>query len=275
MKSRKEFDKSSFVPSTGDEDYLNPAGSLQPIGDQKGWANNTTNGALSLQTLDALADDIGKEIDKTHKVVARAQIKVGKLLLEARKEFPGDKEFGQWRKEKTPIKSAGTANDLMRVAETFSKAPELVAACSFSVLRELVYCPEEVRKGVEESVKLGIAPPSVLETRGMKSAAGRPARGTNKKNMTIYDREERDPDVEAMKLVQSDLLPRLNHKDNYVKLGLYPFGGPPNPYVIDAIEHWWEEVNSKDPGECTDEQLNMIYKACHEIHKEIAKGLHP
>ena len=274
MKSRKEFDKSSFVPSTGDEDYLNPAGSLEPIGPGKGWTGRLS--ALSLSTLDALATDIGREIDKTHKAVARAQIKVGKLLLEARKEFPGDKEFGQWRKEMTPIKSRGTAFSLMRVAETFKDAPELVAACSFSVLRELVYCPKEVREGVEESVKQGIAPPSVLQTIAMKkSSAPRGAGGTNKKNMTIYDREERDPDVEAMKLVQSELLPRLNHKDNYVKLGLYPFGGPPNPYVIDAIEHWWEEVNSKDPGECTDEQLNMIYKACHEIHKEIAKGLHP
>ena len=273
QKTRAES-AAAFVPSTGDEEYMTgkpPAGSLAPIGPGKGWAGDLN--ALSLKTLDALANDIDKEIDKTHKAVARAQIKVGKLLLEARKEFPGDKEFGQWRKEKTPIGSQSAANDLMRVAETFKDAPALVEACSFSVLRELVYCPKEVRAGVEESVRLGIAPPTVAETRSMKSAASRPAARTSKGNQTIYDKaKDRDPDEEAMSLIHADLLPRLNHKSPYIRLGLYPFGGPPHPDVIDAIEHWYEQVNDKNPEDCTDKQLSKIYSACHEIHKEIARG---
>ena len=130
-----------FVPSTGDEPYLNPApaGSKQEITNKKDWTGGLS--ALSLTTLDALADDINKTIDATHRTVAKAQIKVGKFLLEARKEFPGDLEFGQWRKAKTPIAAQSTANDLMRVAEMFKDAPKLVAACNFSVLKELVYCP--------------------------------------------------------------------------------------------------------------------------------------
>ena len=263
MKTKSESVQ-DFVPSTGDEEYL--AGSLAPIVGKKDWTKGVD--ALSLQMLDALATDINKCIDSTQKVVAKAQLKLGSLLNEARLMIPGDKEFGEWRATKTEIKSRQTASDLMAVARKFSNAPKLLKAMNYSQLVELISADPKLVAEIEADVDKGGKPPTVKEIRTAKkeSLPRPPGAGTSKKK-TIYDKEpERDKEAEAIDAVQGDLIQRLNHKNPYVKIGLYPFGGPPHPYVLEAIEAYFESRHTQNL--MTDTELEHIYGAIYEITKE-------
>ena len=260
MKTKAESVQ-DFVPSTGDEEYL--AGSLAPIEGKKDWTRGVD--ALSLQILAALATDINKCIDSTQKVVAKAQIKLGTYLNEARKLIPGDKEFGEWRATNTEIKSRQTASDLMAVARNFSNAPKLLKAMNYSQLVELVSADPKLIASIEAGVESGDKPPTVKEIRKAKreSVPRLPGAGTSKAK-TIYDAPpERDHEAEALNAMMGDITQRLNHKNPYVKLGLYPFGGPPNQDVMDAIELYWEASDL-----ISDQQLDQIYVAINAIAKE-------
>lgn len=272
MGSNKEkADIPAFVPSTGDEDYLNPEkGSFKREITVKGWTAGQD--ALSLQTLTGLASEIGKAVDATHKAVALGQIKVGNLLLEAREKFKGDKEFGQWRKECTPITSTRSATSLMSVARTFGKkeSSKLIAACNFSVLRELVYCPPEVVDEIAAAVAAGESPPTVAEVVKAKRLSGPRVPGSGNFMTNKKDAEPRDVEAEAVDMIYKSLTARLNHKNNYVKLGLYPFGGPPALSVLQAIDYYSEQQLEKE--EIDEYQFGEIQKAINAVNKEIPKS---
>ena len=272
MGSNKEkADIPAFVPSTGDEDYLNPEkGSFKREITVKGWTAGQD--ALSLQTLTNLSKEIGQVIDSTHKALAKGQIKVGHLLLAAREKFKGDKEFGQWRKECTPIESARTANSLMAVARTFGQreSAKLVDACNFSVLRELVYAPEEVVSEIAAAVAAGEPPPTVKEIAKAKRLSGPRVPGSGNFMTNKKDAEPRDVEAEAVDMLYKSLTARLNHKNNYVKLGLYPFGGPPALSVLQAIDYYSEQQLEKE--EIDEYQFGEIQKAINAVNKEIPKS---
>lgn len=253
----------AFVPSKGDEAYLQPAGSLEPTTPKYHGID-----ALSLQMLDALATDINKTMESAQKSLCRSQIKVGSLLNEARVMFPGDKEFGKWRSENTEIKSPQTAYNLMLVARKFSSAPKMLEACSYSALVELISAPEHLVKEIEAKVDEGKKPPTVAAIREKKSLPPTSG-GKTSKAKTIYDKPERDKEAEAIDALHGSLEQRFNHKNPYVKLGLYPFGGPPNLDVLTAIEMWAEAKEVS--GDITEDQLDKFYMAIHEVTKEIGK----
>lgn len=85
-------------------------------------------------------------------------LETGRYLLQAREQFPGDKEFGQYRQQVIPDMSTKWAGDLMRVARRFSidNAPDT----SISVLKEIASAPdsviEEVRSRSMEGEKLTV-----------------------------------------------------------------------------------------------------------------------
>jgi hypothetical protein len=85
-------------------------------------------------------------------------LETGRYLLQAREQFPGDKEFGQYRQQVIPDMSTKWAGDLMRIARRFSidNAPDT----SISVLKEIASAPdsviEEVRSRSVEGEKLTV-----------------------------------------------------------------------------------------------------------------------
>jgi hypothetical protein len=121
--------------------------------------------------LNEISTDINKTVEATQKTLAAAQMRVGRLLLDAREEFKGDLEFGRWRKDKTCIASSTNANRLMGIAKEFQNKKELVAAMSPSALMELLPAAPEVIKEVEKIIEETGKAPSVRETREMVKEA--------------------------------------------------------------------------------------------------------
>jgi hypothetical protein len=111
--------------------------------------------AQSLSELDAIATQITETVDKTVLTVAKARLKIGKLLLEAREKFPGDNEFGKWRKKVLPEIAQRTATSYMAVARDFKDAPALVEAIGWTAARELISAPDSLKKKVKAKAEEG------------------------------------------------------------------------------------------------------------------------
>lgn len=143
------------------------AGSLQPMEANEGkWYKNID--AAALNRLSEIGKTIDETVNDTVISVARGKLKVGKLLREARALIPGDKQFGQWRKQFTLVKSKQAAHNLMQIAEKFGSAPELVASVSMSVLQELVTADQSTVQWVKEQVAED-KPPTVKAVREQKA----------------------------------------------------------------------------------------------------------
>lgn len=263
----KKQRQTDFVPSTGDEPYM------QNSKFASGQYGEIT--ALSLGQATQYAHAINKTIEEVQKTAAKGQLKIGNLLLKARELFKGDKEFGNWRAENTEIKSMQVASNLMAVARKFASAPKMIEACSYSALVELVSAPAALIKEIEATVEAGNLPPNSATIRADKkelalpAPVGKTSKAENYMSNRPPDDQPLDPEEEAVNLVHGDLASRLNHKDPYVKLGLYPFGGPPNPEVLEAIEHWYS-CREAD-GSITEDQYEQLAIAISAVQKEYKK----
>jgi len=108
--------KADFIPSTGDEDYLQ----LNPI--------SLTDG-LRAEHLFDLKEDINEGYDAAMGLARKAtsrMIDVGKDLLKARSYFKGDNEFGKWRKENITF-SGSHCTRLMAVTREFGDNKDALA----------------------------------------------------------------------------------------------------------------------------------------------------
>ncbi|MNO50336.1 hypothetical protein D3C76_407080 [compost metagenome] len=127
---------------------LGLAGSLaDPHSTQDGskWYHNV--GAAEIAKLTKLSAGINEIVEATAKDVAKAQIKVGRLLNEARALIPGDLQFGKWREANTQIGNKSTANKLMNLATMVGDGritQEMVDALPVSTLKELISAPDSV-----------------------------------------------------------------------------------------------------------------------------------
>jgi len=101
-----------------------------------------------------ILNEISKNIDKHFIGAASHLIEIGHALNQARKMFPGDKEFGQWREERTSVKSARTATAYMAIARKFN-THSLVAKTSMGVLQELTSADISVVEQVENKINGG------------------------------------------------------------------------------------------------------------------------
>ena len=204
--------------------------------------------ALGITTLATIAKDIDKTIGQSITAVARAQIKVGVLLIEAKKEFADPEMFLKWRLEETSVKSRQQSEYLIQVAEKFKDAPALIEGVSFSVLRELVTAPQELIKEIEDKVKAGEPTPGAHAVREqIKEAKGgtgvalpsrKPGDTAKKNHMTITQKHE------ASQVVEQDIKHRMDYFDGtddstslvekaYVFFGLDPDPTcPPNPDTL-------------------------------------------
>jgi len=125
-----------------------PAGSLaDPHSTQDGskWYHGVDGAGIAKLT--KISAGINEIVEATAKDVAKAQIKVGRLLNEARALIPGDLQFGKWREANTQINNKSTANKLMNLATMVGEGritQEMVDALPVSTLKELISAPDSV-----------------------------------------------------------------------------------------------------------------------------------
>lgn len=127
---------------------LAPAGSVadhHSTQDGSKWHHGVD--AAGIGKLGKIAKEINDITDKTATVLAKAQINVGRLLLEARELIPGDLQFGQWREKNTAITNKTTANKLMNLAKQIGDGritQDLLDGLPMSTLKELISAPDSV-----------------------------------------------------------------------------------------------------------------------------------
>lgn len=125
-----------------------PAGSLadhHSTQDGSKWHHGVD--AAGIGKLGKIAKEINEITDKTATTLAKAQINVGRLLLEARELIPGDLQFGQWREKNTAITNKTTANKLMNLAKQIGDGritQDLLDGLPMSTLKELISAPDSV-----------------------------------------------------------------------------------------------------------------------------------
>jgi hypothetical protein len=130
------------------------SGSLAPMdANSKKWSKGLSSNALS--QLAEIRAQIESTVDETILTVARARLRMGKLLNEARDLFKGDQEFGKWRKSVLPDLATRTASSYMAMAREFSDAPKLVESIGWAQARQLINAPAEVKEQVAMKAQSG------------------------------------------------------------------------------------------------------------------------
>lgn len=136
-----------------------PAGSLAPLDstiDGSKWHHGI--GALEISRLTKISGEINTVTEETAVNLAKAQIRVGRLLNEARAMIPGDLQFGLWRAKFTSITNKSTANKLMNLAAQVGEGritQEMLAVLPLSTLKELISAPDTVLASVQQKVLEG------------------------------------------------------------------------------------------------------------------------
>ena len=137
---------------------LAPAGSAAPMTTQDGSKWHHGVDAAGIGKLGKIGGEITTVFGDTADAVARAQIKIGRLLNEARELIPGDLQFGMWRAANTPITNKSTANKLMNLAKQVGEGritSAMVDTLPISTLKELISAPESVMEKVEAKLAAG------------------------------------------------------------------------------------------------------------------------
>lgn len=127
------------------------------------------NAVVKHTELSDLADLINRAWENAEALAQRTvetYVMVGQYLLQARGQFPGDRQFGQWRKDQLPQISKEWSSRLMAVARKWGTDPNTVPQLPVSALAELVYAPDEVVEKVVEATEDGNKP-TVKEIRKM------------------------------------------------------------------------------------------------------------
>lgn len=240
---------------------LGPAGSLAPMTstmDGSKWSHGVD--AASIGKLGKLAVEINKVTEETATALAKAQIRAGRLLNEARALIPGDLQFGKWREANTSITNKSTANKLMNLATQVGSGritQELLDALPMSTLKELISAPDTVVTAAIRMVVDEDTTPSRDQIRAMsreEKASGSPreidgaepatsARAEPKTAPTMAPRAPATPprvDVRAeqTKIIAMDTLERLRHLAEYT---------PAKPYVGCKPLEWAWLVLGLDP----------------------------
>ncbi|MBL4587909.1 hypothetical protein JKY79_01040 [Candidatus Babeliales bacterium] len=204
------------------------------------------------------AIDIHRHHNETVKFMARKQIEVGRLLLHARAEFKGDKEFGQWRQECTPIGSRQTATKLMALArghETGRITDKILDNLPTSTIFELLAAPESVIAAVEEKIDKGETPSqkevrkevkgeepkSEVEVANDKAAKGKENQVARDQDNTTFDDAQYNDVLQKtlpirIAFARKNSVPRMTDELAWVVFGIPPFAeGIPNEDVVNAV----------------------------------------
>lgn len=285
---------------------LPPAGSLAPMNstfDGSKWSHGVD--AASIGKLGKLAVEINKVTDDTAEAVARAQIKVGRLLNEARELIPGDLQFGKWREANTNITNKSTANKLMNLATQVGSGritQELLDALPMSTLKELISAPDSVVTAAIRMVVEEDKPPTRDQIRAMSREEKAPggteeprevepatnARPEPKPAPTMAPRSPATPprqDVRAeqTKLIELTTLDRLRALREFTPMKPYAgckplewawlvLGLDPDPSMLpnkNTLEFVVRGIDNEMTGQKDEEELgNTLIRANELILKE-------
>lgn len=136
-----------------------PAGSAQPLDstiDGTKWFHGVP--AAGITRLGEISAEIGARVDAGAREFARVQIHLGRLLLQARELIPGDRQFGQWREQHTPITSRSSASKLMSLARQVGDGritATMIETLPLSTLKELISAPDAVLGQVADAIEEG------------------------------------------------------------------------------------------------------------------------
>ena len=160
--------QAKFVPSTGDEDYLQTR-------EERDAKRGISLGhdAKEINALYASGLSLAQRATKT-------MIEVGSLLLIARENFKGDKEFGVWRKKAIEF-SQSHAQRLMAVAREFGDNPD-AQLLPVGTLAELLPASPALKKEVIEEAKEGKKPTRAEVTERKKAEQAKPSEGDKKES---------------------------------------------------------------------------------------------
>ena len=233
-----------------------PAGSLAPMTstmDGSKWHHGVDGAGIARLT--KISAEINGIVDETSKSVAKAQIKVGRLLNDARALIPGDLQFGKWREANTTITNKSTANKLMNLAKQVGEGritQELIDALPMSTLKELISAPDSVLAYIRDAL---VEDPAQVPTRNEvrdlvrgDKEQGDPAEITGKEGMheaerrvmaTQGDNDRPDVKTKAPTAPVSPPAPKIDHRsiaDRIIRMpiqarfgALDTTGNPPFP----------------------------------------------
>jgi hypothetical protein len=140
-------------------------------------------------TIDELANQIDNQWGAMHEqwgvanqamdAARLAGFRVGQYLLEARTHFKGDREFGKWRTENTPV-GRSWATRLIQIAKQYESVEDLPIGINLSALAILSQdnVPDDLRKEIERAAEEGAAP-SVRQIQEQVKEANDPPRATS------------------------------------------------------------------------------------------------
>lgn len=242
---------------------------VNPVNDPKSVIRSKWHDGLDaadLGELSKIARQIDQTVDTTVKQVARAKIKVGKLLLEAREKFSQDQAFGQWRKEATPVKSKQHAHYLMQIAKRFGSAPKLIDGANYSILQELVTAEDKDIRWIEDKIDKGEELPTVAEVREKVKET----KGTSKKGQTVVPTSgPLNPNDSINTIVPLTLTQRIQKvvergikgiEGDFLILGMDPDPQTPcHPLCLEAIyDEWLKHANDGDETRAVKDSYNRV-----------------
>lgn len=245
-----------------------PAGSLAPMDstiDGSKWHHGVDG--IGIAKLSKISAEINDCIDETSKSVAKAQIKVGRLLNDARALIPGDLQFGKWREANTSITNKSTANKLMNLAKQVGEGritQDMIDALPMSTLKELISAPDSVLSHVRETLKEDEAPAITREAvRELSREAKEPDEPKEVTGKEGTHSAERQPPVSpaAPKMPAGPAQPPVKHVDTRAVTqvmvskpiierlrALDPKGQPPFPGCKPAEWAWMVMGMDTDPA---------------------------
>ncbi len=221
---------------------------------------------LAEKSLQTMAVEINSEYAYGLSMAQKAtetMLNVGRLLLKAREKFPGDKEFGQWRKKYIDF-SGSHVSRLMGVAREFGEVQDSYLL-PISTLAELLPASTKLKDEVIANAKMGDKP-SVRNVRKkvqeetksdpapigkvVPAPAPKPANQTEEPPPNPFDDEIRKPFLERLK----------KDNDSFVIFGMTPaFDGTYNEEVVEALYIHWCSYDM------TPKQQNLLDAAYKDI----------
>lgn len=141
---------------------LGLAGSNAPLTstqDGSKWHHGVDGAGIARLT--KISTEINQQFEEGAKEFAKLQIKLGRLLNDARALIPGDRQFGQWREQYTPITNKSTANKLMNLAKQVGEGritQQMIDELPISTLKELISAPDHVVTHVRDRLREEDAP---------------------------------------------------------------------------------------------------------------------
>jgi len=169
--------KADFTPSTGDEDYLQTKEERD-----KNRGISLGHDAQEINAMYASGLALAQRATQT-------MIEVGNLLLIARENFKGDKEFGEWRKKAIEF-SQSHAQRLMAVAREFGDDPDALLL-PVGTLAELLPASPALKAEVIAEAKDGKKPTRAEVTERKKAEQGSPPEGENTATESVKSQEDK------------------------------------------------------------------------------------